>query len=335
MDGDLLIGLVLVLAAGLLQGTFMLPMTMTRGWGWEHGWGCFSLLGMLLFNWAIALSVIPDLIGAYRATPGGDLAILAGLGLLWGGGAILFGLGMDKLGMALGYPIIMGLLLSLGALIPLLLEDPARLATAAGGLLLAGTAATIGGIVLCSRAAALKGSGTSGKAAAGLGAGLVIAVLAGVFSCLPNVGMNHAESLKAAAIERGASKVMAGNAAWALLLAAGFAVNFAYCLGLSLRRGNLRRTADGFGRNLLLISLMAALWIGSFYLYGMGAARMGKWGGIIGWPLFISIAILLGNLLGLWRGEWRGASPAARARLNLGIIVMIIAVALFGVSSAL
>ncbi len=245
---------------------------------------------------------------------------------------------MARLGMAVGYPIIMGLILSLGAVIPLLLQSPLDLVSRTGLLLLAGMAVTIGGVILCSQAAAARGAqpGDKGAQAAGsgLGAGLVIAVLAGVFSCFPNVGMNHAESLKAAAVGLGASPDMAGNAVWALLFTAGFLLNFGYCLGLMVRRGNLGALANDFGRNLGWIALMAAMWIGSFYLYGMGAARMGTWGGIVGWPLFISLAILVGNLWGLWRGEWCNAAPSARARLNAGLIVLLVAVAVFGAASA-
>jgi L-rhamnose-H+ transport protein len=334
MDGDLAVGLVLVLAAGLLQGTFMLPMTLTRGWRWEHSWALFSLLGMLLFNWAVAGWAIPGLIDAYRDAPGGDLAMLALFGLLWGAGAILFGLGMDRLGMALGYPIIMGLILSLGAILPLLLQDPRQISSRGGLLLLLGMAVTIGGILQCSRAAAAKGSRPGEGHRASLGAGLVIAVLAGTFSCLPNVGMNHAESLQAAAVRHGATEGMARNAAWAILFTSGFTVNFAYCLWVMLRRGNVRDSVHEPGRNAGLIAIMAACWIGSFYLYGMGAARLGKWGGIIGWPLFISLAILVGNLWGLWRGEWRGADPRARAGLNRGLVVLILAMAIFGLAGA-
>ena len=58
--------------------------------------------------------------------------------------------------MAVGYPIIMGLILSLGAIIPALLQSPGELVSLAGLLLLAGMAVTVGGIVLCSRAAASK-----------------------------------------------------------------------------------------------------------------------------------------------------------------------------------
>ena len=46
----LLIGLLLVLLAGLLQGTFIPPTTLVKQWSWEHTWATFSLLGMFVFN---------------------------------------------------------------------------------------------------------------------------------------------------------------------------------------------------------------------------------------------------------------------------------------------
>ena len=122
----LLIGFLLVLLAALLQGTFVLPMTLVRQWSWEHTWATFSLLGMFVFNWIITLLLVPNIFAVYSASPAQDLAVLALFGLGWGVGAVLFGLGMERLGMALGYPIIMGLIASLGALIPLLRVLPAN-----------------------------------------------------------------------------------------------------------------------------------------------------------------------------------------------------------------
>lgn len=113
----LVTGLLFVLMAGVLQGTFILPMTLTRKWSWEHTWGVFSLLGMLAFNWMFSLVAMPNIISVYRSVSVQQITILIVFGAGWGVGAILFGVGMDKLGMALGYPIIMGLVASLGALI--------------------------------------------------------------------------------------------------------------------------------------------------------------------------------------------------------------------------
>jgi L-rhamnose-H+ transport protein len=336
MTGAWASGFLLILLAGTLQGTFVLPMTLTRRWAWEHSWFAFSLLGMLGFNWLLAALTLPSLAEVFQAVPAANLAALAAFGGLWGVGAVLFGLGMDRLGMALGYPVIMGLILSLGAWIPLLLGSPAGVFSPMGGMLALGTAVTVGGIVLCSRAAGIKdGAQPAADSRRRLTVGLVIAIFAGMLSCLPNVGMNHATGLRAAAVAHGASESLAGNAAWALLFTAGFMVNAAYCGWLLIRRRTLAAFAHETARNFALIALMALLWIGSFYLYGLGAAQMGKWGGIIGWPIFIALAILVGNLWGLWRGEWKAAPAPARKRLHVGLAVLIASVALFGLSSAL
>src|ERR1039457_6359723 len=169
----LLLGFLLVLLAGLLQGTFILPMTLVRKWSWEHTWATFSLLGMVVFNWIITLVFVPNIFAVYFASPPRDLAILALFGLGWGLGAVLFGLGMARLGLALGYPIIMGLIASLGALVPLAIFFPQTLLSLKGALIVCGMLAVLAGIVLCSRAAARKAANAAGERA-GLAPGLII-----------------------------------------------------------------------------------------------------------------------------------------------------------------
>jgi len=332
------VGFLLVLLAAVLQGTFVLPMTLVRQWSWEHAWATFSLLGMLIFNWIITLLFVPNIFAVYAASPARDLTVLALFGLGWGVGAVLFGLGMDRLGMALGYPIIMGLIASLGALIPLLVFFPQTLFTTKGLVLLAGTALVIFGIVLCSvggsRRAPSEGKSVTTHSGAFKG-GLVIAILAGILSCLPNVGMAFGGNVISSAVALGVSQVSSGNTVWALLFTLGCVANLAYCLYLMISKRTLgqywnRETP----RNLGLSALMALMWIGSFYLYGAGAARLGRWGAVVGWPLFISLSIVVGNLWGLWRGEWQGAPAAARRLLNQGLLVLIVAVVTVAISSA-
>ena len=329
------LGLFLIVLAGCLQGLFVLPLTFTRRWQWEHSWAAFSLFGMLLFNWLIALVLLPHAFAAYRSVPAAELLTVVAFGAGWGLGAILFGLGMARLGMALGYPVIMGLIASLGALVPLLLRNPAELATLKGAVLLIGMVIVVAGIILCAKASALKGATTGASAVASAGAGgLLIAVAAGVLSCLPNVGMNYAKGLVRAAEAAGTPEAMAGNVVWALLFTAGFLMNAAYCVGLMVRRGNVRDLwRNEPGRNAAWCALTAILWIGSFYLYGWGAARLGDWGGIVGWPFFICLAIGVGNLAGLWRGEWSGAPKTARVKLNVGLALLVMAVIVIALSS--
>jgi L-rhamnose-H+ transport protein len=334
---SLLAGFLLVLLAALLQGTFVLPMTLVRRWSWEHTWATFSLLGMFVFNWIIILLFVPNILSVYGAAPERDLAILALFGAGWGAGAVLFGLGMDRLGMALGYPIIMGLIASLGALIPLLVFFPQTLLTTKGLVLLAGTALVILGIVLCSIGGSRRTPSESKGATRSpdFSAGLVIAILAGILSCLPNVGAAFAGRVTAAAAVLGVSPASSGNTVWALLFTSGCAVNLAYCLYLMVSKKTWGQYwSDETRRNLCLSALMALMWIGSFYLYGAGAARLGRWGVVVGWPLFISLSIVVGNLWGLWRGEWQAAPAHARRWLNLGLLVLIVAVVTVALSSS-
>ena len=71
---------------------------------------------------------------------------------------------------------------------------------------------------------------------------------------------------------------------------------------------------------------MGAMWIGSFYLYGIGVARLGVAGGTIGWPILVSLSIGVGVLGGLKNGEWKHAPANARTLLFGGLALIILAV---------
>ncbi len=335
----LIMGFTLVLIAGFFQGSFILPMTLTKKWEWEHSWGTFSLFGMLIFNWLLAFLLIPNILSIYQSVESKDIITLILFGAGWGVGAILFGLGMDKLGMALGYPIIMGLIASLGALVPMSIFFPETLLQARGLVLLAGMAVTVIGIILCSKAGARKTPENSSPTELGskeFAGGLVIAIFAGILSCLPNVGMAFGTNVIEAARVSGVSDTFAGNVVWSLFYTIGFIVNFGYCFFLMLKRKTMKTYFNAETHyNLFLGMLMAIMWIGSFYLYGMSTAKLGQWGVIVGWPLFISLSIVVGNLWGIWRGEWREASSESKALLYKGIAVLIVAVIIVGVSNSL
>ena len=149
------------------------------------------------------------------------------------------------------------------------------------------------------------------------------------------MGVAFAGKVTSAAGALGINAAKAGNTVWALLFTLGCVVNLAYCLYLMATRKTLSQYWNPeTPRNLGLGALMALMWIGSFYLYGAGAARLGRLGVIVGWPLFISLSIVMGNIWGLWRGEWRDAPVAARRLLNWGLLVLIAAVITVALSNS-
>jgi L-rhamnose-H+ transport protein len=147
--------------------------------------------------------------------------------------------------------------------------------------------------------------------------------------------MAFSSNVTSAAERLGVSQASSGNTVWALLFTMGCVANLAYCLYLMVVRKTLGRYwIREAPRNLGLSALMASMWIGSFYLYGAGAIKLGHWGVVVGWPLFISVSIIVGNLWGLWRGEWIGAPAVARRLLTQGLLVLIVAVIVVAISNS-
>jgi L-rhamnose-H+ transport protein len=328
-------GLLLTLLAAALQGIFLVPMGFTRGWGWEHTWLMFSVFGMLVFNWAVALLLLPSPKSILTAVPGHELLVLVLFGTAWGVAAILFGIGMDRLGLALGYPIIMGLNAAVGTFLPLVWLVGNKLVAGRSLFVLGGTSLAIVGIIVSSVAGARRGSTISfeGKLRTGFASGLAIAIAAGCISSLPNLGMAYATNTIRAAHELGASAALAGDAVWFVLFTLGGLVNIIYCVGLMMKHRTMRQLFAGKSlSNFGWASLMGLMWIGSFYLYGTGASKLGNWGPVIGWPVLVSLSIAVGVLCGWWRGEWTNAPSSAKRLLwqGLGLILLAIVVIPFG-----
>src|SRR5260370_25287976 len=137
----------------------------------------------------------------------------------------------------------MGLIASLGGLIPLLVFFPRTVVTPRGLVLLAGTAIVIVGIAVCSAAGSRRtpsATKSNRVAANALTAGLVIAVLAGILSCLPNVGMAFANNVTGVPEAMGVSPPSSANTVWPLLFTLGSVANLSYCFYLLFGRNTLR-----------------------------------------------------------------------------------------------
>ncbi|MBN2762998.1 MAG: hypothetical protein JXR41_07910 [Bacteroidales bacterium] len=322
---NLSLGLIIVGLAGVLQGTFFLPMTYTRKWEWAHKWFAFSLLAMLLVNWCIAFFTIGHIITIISAIPSTLLLTVLFFGFCWGVGAVFFGKAMDLLGMALGYPIIMGINAMAGTIIPALLFSPEIFIRYKGIMIITGALISTSGIVLCAKASAGKNKGTLQSKYSRTG--LILAVISGFTSCLPNIGAAFSKDITAIALGVGVNSVLAGNVVWSLFFTMGAIVNAGYCLYLMFRNKDVSELNNNYRLlNWGLILVMSVMWIGSFYAYGIGSAILGDLGLIVGWPLLVSLSIVIGNLWGLFRREWAGAPKSSRNLLTRGIYILILSI---------
>ena len=193
-----------------------------------------------------------------------------------------------------------------------------------------GTLVAIAGIWVCSVAGARRQSSaqeSSGVSRSRFLSGLIMAVISGTLSCLPNIGLAYGTTTIDTARRLGASPAFASDAVWLIFFTCGGLVNLTYCFWLILRGRNLRVLFAGnrfpnWGWSLA----MGAMWIGSFYLYGIGTAQLGRSGSTIGWPILVSVSIAVGVLSGLGKGEWVGAPPRAWSLLRRGLALIALAV---------
>jgi len=332
LAGSLGAGLLFVLLGGLLQGSFALPMKRMSGWCWENTWLVYSVAGMIFFPWLLVVATVPNAGEIFRLADTGTLAEVAIFGFGWGVGSTLFGLGIDMVGMGLGFAVILGITASLGSLLPMLVLDRQQLFTRQGYALMIGLVLVVGGIVLCSIAGSrrekelAKDAKQGGKRSFFLG--FLICVLSGVFSPMLNFSFVFGKSIQDLTLKFGAQPAMASNAVWALALSAGFLANAGYCvylLGKNRTWGKLfqKGTPPAYWLGAIAMGL---LWFAGIAVYGVGAADLGTLGGVIGWPLFMAMIIISANLWGAATGEWKGSSGGTHAYSWAGIAVLLAAI---------
>lgn len=121
---------------------------------------------------------------------------------------------------------------------------------------------------------------------------------------------------------------MAGNAVWLLAVGTGFIANAAYCIYLLNKNHTWgiflsREAGAGYW---LGGALMGGLWFGGLVVYGMGAAMLGVLGGMIGWPLYMIMAIVAGLFLGFISGEWKGTSRGSYGYALAGVAILFLAI---------
>jgi L-rhamnose-H+ transport protein len=331
MTSTLWPGLGLTLLAGLLSGNCMLPMKFVRRWKWENTWLVFSAVSLVLLPWALAFAQVERIGELYASLPASMFAAPLLFGAGWGIAQVLFGLSVARLGLALGYAIIVALSAVLGTLVPLFVQNSAVLSTSRGALILGGVFVMVTGIAVSSwagrlREGAVKTSGSYASAVA-------VAVLCGVMAPMLNYAFAFGQPIAEAAVRMGASKEAAGYAVWPIALLGGLGPNVGYCLYLLTRNKTWGLFREGWAYEGSMGGLMGIFWMGAMSLYGVGAVFLGALGTSVGWALFQIFMIITANLSGLMTGEWKGAPGAAIRGLWGGLVLLAVATVLMALGN--
>jgi L-rhamnose-H+ transport protein len=326
-------GFLLLIVAGVMNASFTLPMKFMRRWAWENTWLAWTVVALLVLPVAVTLSTVPHLAEVYRSAATGNLLSVIGFGTGWGIAQVLFGLAVDAIGIALTFSVVLGTSAAVGTLVPLLRLHPERINTTPGYELLAGVALILAGVLVCAIAGRQRERGVvRASATRSTAGGLLLALVCGFGAAFVNFGLAFGAPLIQSARSFGASSLPAANAVWMPLMLAGAVPNILYCVWL-LRKNHTSGHFPGGGvSHWLLASTMAVFWFGSTVIYGFSTIKLGTWGPILGWPLFMSLIVITASLLGVLTGEWKNSGKSLRIQWA-GVALLVFAVFVLSSSS--
>jgi L-rhamnose-H+ transport protein len=349
--------LVLVLA-GFLQGTFGLGMKKFAPLAWEAYWLVFSIAGMIVIPALWATATVAHPWGAIGAVEPSLVLKVMLYGACWGVGAIMFGMGVNYVGMTLTNGIAMGLAAALGSLVPMMMNERLVLNPATLMILLANLVMVIGvAIATWAGIGRDRLQAVGGKAIAGIQTGrlfwlgLVFCIASGVASAMLNIGNVAAEKISQAAVKAGEAAVKAGgdlpvealetlkrNASilpWVVIFWGGAIVNIIYVLFLLVKNRSFHTyRARGAAKGVFWALATALLWFFALAAFGQGKTLMGPLGNVVGWPMFLALALVVSNVWGILSGEWKD-SPRPLATMLAGSAVLVASAMLLGYANSM
>jgi len=332
------LGFSLVVIGGLMQGTYFLGLKYVSPWKWENIWALYATLALVILPTGLAVVTVPHLGEVLARTPGSALWVVFLYGAGWGIGGVLSGLGVDRVGMAMGVSVLIGVTAAIGTFVPLVVNSPELVFTKKGIFVILAVVTLLLGVGLVAIAGKKRDAsfakGTNPAQRGSFGVGLAICIFSGIFSAMLNLAFAFSQPMVKAGIEAGASQFGATNAVWMVALAGGFIANGLYTgyLLTSNKTWSCYKL-PGTGRFWYVGLGMAVLWTGGVVLYGRGANSMGQVGAIIGWPLFMAVIILGSSIWGFVTGEWKGSSSQAKQYMVWGLVVLLIASGLVGIAN--
>ena len=329
--------------AGVCTGSFGLPMKLNKRWKWENTWGVYAVWVLLIVPWVIAFITIPNLFRAYSQVGAKVLFLILVFGSCWGVGQIAFGKGLDYLGIGMGFSLQIGLIIVVGSLLPLLLENPDAILKRTGLAIVGGVLVIVISLVISGFAAAMKEQDLAisrenceeAKEKKAVRRGLICCVIAGLLCPGLNYAYLYGGPLTKTAMTLGAHNAVAANAVLPLCLFGPFFINLGYAMRLLRKNKTWELYYQKDNRAYYLYTLIMGVWTVGVALFGVAAANMGDLGSSIGWAIINSASIFWANILGILTGEWKGTTKKTLKTMVVGLAVLLAGICTVGWANTL
>jgi len=341
MGNIVIIGIGTVFIGALLGGTFALPSKYAQDSPWEMLWGPFFLFATLVLPFALILIWPEQIFNTWRQASWEQLLPPILFGLLWGLGSFMSGIAFATAGLSLAYAITMGMQTCFGSSVPLIFGGAENLSAITVLIVIAGILVCFIGVCFTGYAGILKEKiakpSDGEKDNKKVRRGIIFAVFGGILAACLNYSFSFGIPVLDIAKDqfRGdASK--ATLAVWGLALIGGSISSFGYCIYLFIKNKRISSIKSYPLKKLFGLALiMALLHDGAVFFYGLGSDLLGQLGPTIGFAIFVSGMMLVGNLNGYLTKEWSGVGKKTTYWLFAGLGSIVTGIIILAYSNSL
>lgn len=341
MNANMLLGLLLIATGAFTSGSFSVPLLKVKGWNWENSWLAFSFFAYVIVPLLLCMIFSPGVMNVYGSVSTDKLLLILFLGFVYGIANVTFGLSLRYLGLSLGYALSLGLMMAIGTLVPPILDGkfPELFQSKNGNLLIAGVVVSLIGIAISAHAG-IQRDKTKEKVTGSefnLPKGLFYALIVGIFGATLSLAIAEGKPLADQAVANGTNPLFQDSPVFLLIFSGSFVSTFIWCMVMAKRNKSIARFVKTENKNLstnyLFAGLAGFLWFINFFFFGMGKNRMGDIT-YTAWGILMTLTIVCATLWGIYRGEWKGVSKKIHFEMWLGLIILIAAAFMIGISGS-
>lgn len=354
----MVIGIAAAIVAGTMLGLYALPGKYTTDFEEENKWSLFFLLTMFAVPLIATFGLMKGVGEIYSGLDSGILMTMVVASVLWGIGVMMWGKAIDYIGLSLGFSIFIGTVILIGSVLPwgiAIAGDKPLPASASMIAIVIGLAIVLLGVLSNGRAgltreadeARLKtGSEQQGGVVAddatippqrSYAIGIAIAVIGGLLATGFNVAFTYGAGplgdLVAAQKNPGWMTAMA--VMLPVFLSGGVVMTLYFLFQLSQKKAWGKFKTPAFGKNFILILVMAIFHYAASAMYAFAADALGDNGPVVVYAIFNTTCLIVAVLSGILTGEWTNASPRAKKFLYTGMACMVIGVLVIAVGQSL
>lgn len=340
MSITLIFGIFIIAVGAFASGSFSIPFGKTRGWAWETNWLVYCLSAYVIMPLLACAVFCPHFMSVLAGYSLKTSSWIFLLGAIYGICNLTFGLTLRYLGLSLGFMISLGLMMVLGTIIPPFIDGRLSilLGRCGGMTLIAGLLIAVVGIAVSAYAGYLKDkrAETSPNTELNYKKGLWLALFVGLTGSSQALGIEQGNDMAAVFIQSGTDKLFASLPVFLVMFLGSFSVTLIWCLCLSRSNGTVKQyvkaESGALVANYLFCTLAGFLWFVNLIFFGMGKSFMGEFS-FTAWGILMSLTIVCATIWGICRSEWRKSGITAQTWMYVGLLILIIASFLIGLSS--